>query len=171
MTSAEGFPPGCALIEVHVAELKQIFNSLDPTPFRERDLDPKAEAALRRFILGLNDQLLMKIASVPVLVPEQQSVVKQLYKDQVRSRGGLDSIKLALEEAGTPFTPEQLTQIQPLFDDQDLARTQLQRESQGQPDPAKLAQIETGTLTKVMVQLSPAQRTALLASIRAKTQK
>jgi hypothetical protein len=41
---SEGFPPGCALIEVHVAELKQIFNSLDPTPFRQRDLDPKAES-------------------------------------------------------------------------------------------------------------------------------
>lgn len=42
--TADGFPPGCALIEVHLGELKQIFNSLDPTPFRERDLDPKAEA-------------------------------------------------------------------------------------------------------------------------------
>lgn len=40
--------PGCALIEVHVGELKQLFNSLDPTPFRERDLDPKAE----EFIAG-----------------------------------------------------------------------------------------------------------------------
>ena len=48
MMPAEGFPPGCALIEVHVAELKQIFNSLDPTPFRERDLDPRAE----EFIAG-----------------------------------------------------------------------------------------------------------------------
>ena len=48
MVSAEGFPPGCALIEVHVAELKQIFNSLDPTPFRERDIDPRAE----EFIAG-----------------------------------------------------------------------------------------------------------------------
>ena len=38
-----GFPPGCALIEIHVADLKQLFHSLDPTPFRERDLDPRAE--------------------------------------------------------------------------------------------------------------------------------
>ncbi len=30
-------------IEVHVAELKQLFNSIDPSPFREKDLDPKAE--------------------------------------------------------------------------------------------------------------------------------
>jgi hypothetical protein len=37
-------PPGCVLIEVHISELQQIFNSLDPTPFRARDLDPKAEA-------------------------------------------------------------------------------------------------------------------------------
>jgi hypothetical protein len=45
---AEGFPAGCALIEVHISELQQLFNSLDPTPFRERDLDPKAET----FIAG-----------------------------------------------------------------------------------------------------------------------
>ena len=43
MVSGDGFPPGCALIEVHVSELQQLFNSLDPTPFRKRDLDPKAE--------------------------------------------------------------------------------------------------------------------------------
>lgn len=48
MSAADGFPPGCALIEVHIGELKQIFHSLDPTPFRERDLDPRAE----EFIAG-----------------------------------------------------------------------------------------------------------------------
>lgn len=31
------------MIEVHVGELKQLFNSIDPSPFRNRDLDPKAE--------------------------------------------------------------------------------------------------------------------------------
>lgn len=30
-------------IEVHVGELKQLFNSMDPSPFKERDLDPHAE--------------------------------------------------------------------------------------------------------------------------------
>ena len=49
MTPSEpDFPPHCALIEVHVSDLKQIFNSLDPTPFRERDIDPRAE----EFIAG-----------------------------------------------------------------------------------------------------------------------
>jgi hypothetical protein len=36
------------VIEVHVVELKQLFNAIDPSPFRDRDLDPKAE----EFIVG-----------------------------------------------------------------------------------------------------------------------
>ncbi len=36
-------PPGCRLIEVRVAELRQLFNAIDPSPFQERDLDPRAE--------------------------------------------------------------------------------------------------------------------------------
>ncbi len=32
------------VIEVRVAELRQLFNAIDPSPFRERDLDPRAEA-------------------------------------------------------------------------------------------------------------------------------
>lgn len=46
--NAAGFPPHCVLIEVHVSDLKQLFDSLDPTPFHQRDLDPKAET----FITG-----------------------------------------------------------------------------------------------------------------------
>jgi hypothetical protein len=31
------------VIEVRVAELRQLFNEIDPSPFRERDLDPRAD--------------------------------------------------------------------------------------------------------------------------------
>jgi hypothetical protein len=31
------------VIEVRVAELRQLFNAIDPSPFRDRDLDPRAE--------------------------------------------------------------------------------------------------------------------------------
>lgn len=31
-----------AVLELHVAELRQLFNAMDPAPFRERDLDPNA---------------------------------------------------------------------------------------------------------------------------------
>jgi len=36
-------PTECRVIEVRVAELRQLFNAIDPSPFRERDLDPRAE--------------------------------------------------------------------------------------------------------------------------------
>src|SRR5688572_25593588 len=36
-------PTECRVIEVRVGELRQLFNAIDPSPFRERDLDPRAE--------------------------------------------------------------------------------------------------------------------------------
>ena len=33
---------GGAALDLHLGELRQLFNSMDPAPFRERDLDPKA---------------------------------------------------------------------------------------------------------------------------------
>ncbi len=41
-------PSDCRIIEVRVQELRQLFNAIDPSPFHERDLDPKAE----QFIVG-----------------------------------------------------------------------------------------------------------------------
>lgn len=41
--AGDAVPPRCGLIEVHVAELRQLFNAIDPSPFQERDLDPRAE--------------------------------------------------------------------------------------------------------------------------------
>jgi hypothetical protein len=36
-------PPNCEIIEVRVVEIGQLFNTIDPTPFRDRDLDPNVE--------------------------------------------------------------------------------------------------------------------------------
>lgn len=44
---------GTRVIEVRVAELRQLFNAIDPSPFRERDLDPAAE----EFIVGWSKDL------------------------------------------------------------------------------------------------------------------
>jgi hypothetical protein len=38
-----GGPAARDIIEIRVAELRQLFNSIDPSPFHERDLDPSAE--------------------------------------------------------------------------------------------------------------------------------
>ena len=115
-------------------------------------------------IIRLNDQLLGKMAAAPGLNPEQQGFMKKLYKDQVKSRGGFEAIKLTMEDAGAPFSAEQITEIQPLFDEQSKARVQLVKESQGQPpDKAKLDQLQRDTLAKVLRLLNPAQRAALVA--------
>src|ERR1700694_2117409 len=47
-SAGDPIPPKCSVIEVHVGELKQLFNAIDPSPFRDKDLDPKAE----EFIVG-----------------------------------------------------------------------------------------------------------------------
>src|SRR5258707_609515 len=51
--AGDPIPPKCSVIEVHVGELKQLFNAIDPSPFRDKDLDPKAE----EFIVGWAKEL------------------------------------------------------------------------------------------------------------------
>jgi hypothetical protein len=115
-------------------------------------------------IIRLNDQLLGKVVTAPSLTPDQQGVLKKMYKDQVKSRGGFDAIRVTLEDAGAAFSAEQTAQIQPLFDEQNKARVELIRQSQGQPpEKAKLDQLQRETLAKVLKLLTPPQRTALLA--------
>src|SRR3954467_13825997 len=46
--AGDAIPSNAVQIEVHVDELKRLFNAMDPSPFRERDLDPNAE----EFIVG-----------------------------------------------------------------------------------------------------------------------
>lgn len=48
--SARGdpIPPNCVVIEIHITEIGQLFHSIDPSPLRERDLDPKTA----EFIIG-----------------------------------------------------------------------------------------------------------------------
>ena len=47
-SAGDPIPSKCSVIEVHVGELKQLFDAIDPSPFRDRDLDPKAA----EFIVG-----------------------------------------------------------------------------------------------------------------------
>ena len=42
-SAGDSIPANCQVIEVHVAELKQLFNAIDPSPFRQKDSDPAAE--------------------------------------------------------------------------------------------------------------------------------
>ena len=46
--AGDPIPSNCQIIEVRLAALPQRFNTIDPTPFKERDLDPRVE----EFIVG-----------------------------------------------------------------------------------------------------------------------
>ena len=41
--AGDPIPPGSHIIQVRVNELRQLFNAIDPSPFYERDLDPRAD--------------------------------------------------------------------------------------------------------------------------------
>ncbi len=115
-------------------------------------------------IVRLNDQLLGKIADVPALNDGQRQLLKKMYKDQVKSRGGFDAIKLTMDDAGVAFSSEQTVQIQALFDQQNEARLELIKKSQDQsPDKTNMDQLQRETLSKVLKLLSAQQRAALLA--------
>jgi hypothetical protein len=47
-SAGDALPERCHVIEIRVGELRQLFNAIDPSPFRQRDLDPRAE----EFIVG-----------------------------------------------------------------------------------------------------------------------
>jgi hypothetical protein len=51
--AGDALPQACRVIEVRVAELRQLFNAIDPSPFRERDLDPQAEEFIVDWAEGL----------------------------------------------------------------------------------------------------------------------
>lgn len=67
------------LIEVRLTELNQLFNSMDPSPFHERDLDQDAE----EFIVSWAQEhprhhqlkLLIHLARPPADLPEVQKIV------------------------------------------------------------------------------------------------
>ena len=42
-SAGDALPQRCQVIEIRLTELRQLFNAIDPSPFRQRDLDPRAE--------------------------------------------------------------------------------------------------------------------------------
>jgi hypothetical protein len=52
-SAGDAIPARCAVIEVRVGELWQLFDQLDPSPFQKRDLDPAAA----RFIVEWADEV------------------------------------------------------------------------------------------------------------------
>ncbi|PYS37853.1 MAG: hypothetical protein DMG14_19830 [Acidobacteria bacterium] len=110
----------------------------------------------------INDDLMGKITAA--LKPDQQVAFKKYLNEETKKAGGFPALKLTMEEAGAPLTPEQEPQIQGFYNEDAQQRIQLQRQAQGPPDAAKLAELEKATMAKIVKVLTPAQRKALLDS-------
>jgi hypothetical protein len=139
---------------------------------RGRGADPNTLAALQsgpaaEQLKKINDDLMVKITNG--LTSDQQAAFKKYLNGEIKKAGGFGALKVTMEEAGAPLTAEQEPQIQGFYSDDAQQRAQLMRESQGKPDPAKLAEIDRATMSKVVKVLTAAQRKALLDS-RAKPQ-
>ena len=80
---------------------------------RGNNFNPQAE------IQKKNEELYDKVAAQ--LEPEQGKVIKKFKYDQIKAKGGAERYRAILEEEGTPLTPEQLAQIQSLFNSQNQA--------------------------------------------------
>ena len=88
-SAGDPIPPKCAVIEVHVGELKQLFNSIDPSPFRNKDLDPEAE----EFIVGWAKDLPSDVALAlvvdldrPAGLPDEAAVLRDAIHEFFRQR-------------------------------------------------------------------------------------
>ena len=76
-------------LEVHVAEMKQLFNSMDAAPFRERDLDPRAEEFIVEWARELRTEgplgLIVHLgreAAAPEQAATLQDAVREFFKDR-----------------------------------------------------------------------------------------
>src|SRR5215475_14050982 len=88
-SAGDPVPPTCSVIEVHVGELKQLFDAIDPSPFRNRDIDPKAA----EFIVGWAKDL-PRDASLALVVdldreaglPDEPAVLRDAIHEFFRHR-------------------------------------------------------------------------------------
>jgi hypothetical protein len=88
-SAGDAIPSKCAVIEVRVAELRQLFNAIDPSPFLGRDLDPKAE----EFIVGWSKEspptaklALLIYLDRPAGLPNESAVLKDAIHEYFSQR-------------------------------------------------------------------------------------
>ena len=80
--------PKQVVIEVHVPDLRHLFNAIDPSPFRDRDLAPEAEA----FIVGWaetaprNAGLSLVVHADRWLQQDDESVLKEAVREYFAHR-------------------------------------------------------------------------------------
>ena len=97
--AGDAIPGDCELIEVRVGELKQLFNLIDPSPFREKDLDPGAE----EFIVSWAREgrrhasfALRVHVDGPAGPPEEAATLREAVQEYFRARAKATRSRLRL---------------------------------------------------------------------------
>jgi hypothetical protein len=83
-TAGDPIPAKCEVIEVHVAELKRLFNAIDPSPFREKDLDPNAEEFIISWandVSGDAQLALLVYLDRPAGLPEEPAILRDALRE------------------------------------------------------------------------------------------
>ncbi len=92
VAAGDPLPANCELIEVHVSELKQLFNAIDPSPFRERDLDPTAEEFIVDWAKEASPSATFALAIYldrPAGLPNESSELREAIHEFFRHRAEL----------------------------------------------------------------------------------
>ncbi len=87
--AGDPLPTNCERIEIHVGELRQLFNAMDPSPFREKDLDPNAEEFIVSWARSLpRDVTLALLVHLdrPSDLPEEAVVLRDAVREFFRYR-------------------------------------------------------------------------------------
>ncbi len=97
LSAGDPLPANCELIELHVAELRELFNAMDASPFRKRDLDQEVE----EFIVGWAQESPSK-AKLGLLVsvsnlsgpPDEPGALRDAIHDFFKHRARVSRTKL-----------------------------------------------------------------------------
>jgi hypothetical protein len=95
--SAAPPPPVSGVIQVHVREIDQLFNSIDPSPFREKDLDDDAHEFILSWAkeLPANQALTLLVhLDRPAVPPDADDALRQAVQDFFKHRAELAAQRL-----------------------------------------------------------------------------
>ena len=95
--AGDPIPANCELIEVRVSELKQLFNAIDPSPFRERDLDPNAEEFITDWAKEASPSATFGLAVYldrPAGLPNEPAELREAIHEFFRHRAELSRRRL-----------------------------------------------------------------------------
>ena len=80
-SAGDTIPTECRAIEVRVAELRQLFNAIDPSPFRDRDLDPRAEEFIVEWPIRAEAHLFDRLSTMPVKIEYNETATSAAWPD------------------------------------------------------------------------------------------